>query len=66
MVRTIMKNSRGFLWILATFSAAASIAATVLAGCSDTTLLAYVKTNSIPVFSLTSPTASYYDSAPDK
>jgi hypothetical protein len=64
MVRTIMKNSRGFLWILATFSAAASIAATVLAGCSDTTLLAYVKTNSIPVFSLTSPTASYYDSAP--
>lgn len=57
------KKSRGILWILATISTA-SIAATVLAGCPDTTLLAYVKTNSIPVFTLTSPTASYYTSAP--
>jgi hypothetical protein len=63
MVGIMKKESRGILSIVATVFAA-SIAAIILAGCPDTTLLAYVKTNSIPAFTLTSPTASYYTSAP--
>jgi hypothetical protein len=63
MVGAMKKHGRAILSIVANLSAA-SITAIILAGCPDTALLGYVKTSSIPVFTLTSPTASYYARVP--
>jgi hypothetical protein len=59
----IKSKSTGILSVLASLSVGA-VAAIMLAGCPDSALLTYVISNSVPAFKVTSPTGSYYASAP--